>query len=138
MEFLRKCLSCFKYHNNEIYELKKEVEELKKNNIQSKNPLHSITREAIEIKKLDQKVDEQNIDVLTKIVYLKEEIQRLDSKVKELEVSLNSSDNYCIIENKLGGDTSDDNTSDEDNTNGVAENKENTEKINKNNNREEL
>ena len=127
MEFIKKCLSCFKYHNSEIYELKKDIEELKKNNIQSKNPLHTITREGIEIKKLDQKVDEQNIDILTKIVYLKEEIQRLDSKVKELEVSLNSSDNYCIIENKLGGDTSEDNTSDEDTTDTVAEKKKNNE-----------
>ena len=125
MEFIKKCLSCFKYHNSEIYELKKDIEELKKNNIQSKNPLHTITREGIEIKKLDQKVDEQNIDILTKIVYLKEEIQRLDSKVKELEVSLNSSDNYCIIENKLGGDTSEDNTSDEDTIDTVAEKKKN-------------
>ena len=123
MEFIKKCLSCFKYHNSEIYELKKDIEELKKNNIQSKNPLHTITREGIEIKKLDQKVDEQNIDILTKIVYLKEEIQRLDSKVKQLEVSLNSSDNYCIIENKLGGDTSEDNTSDEDTIDTATEKK---------------
>ena len=125
MEFIKKCLSCFKYHNSEIYELKKDIEELKKNNIQSKNPLHTITREGIEIKKLDQKVDEQNIDILTKIVYLKEEIQRLDSKVKQLEVSLNSSDNYCIIENKLGGDTSEDNTSDEDTIDTATEKKKN-------------
>ena len=116
MEFLKKyftCIPCMSYiRNKDFEELKKTVDDMKKNNTTQVNPLCDISRESIAIKKLDQKVEDQNIDVLTKIVFLKEEIQRLDKKVKDLEVTFNSSDHYCMIDNKLGGTTSDDSNSD--------------------------
>ena len=43
-------------------------------------------------------------------------MQKLDSKIKELEVNLSSKENYCIIDNRLGGSTSDDSDSDSNNS----------------------
>ena len=65
-------------------------------------------------KELTDKLDDNNTDILTKIVFLKEEIQRLDKKVQDLEINLVSSDNYCIIDNKIGGNTSSDESNSDD------------------------
>tara|TARA_Y100000389_G_C17432030_1_gene503255 strand:+ start:338 stop:754 length:417 start_codon:yes stop_codon:yes gene_type:complete len=117
---LSKIFNCFN-KNNKIESLKREVDELRKICNSQNNPIHmettKITSEHDLKKELTDKLDDNNTDILTKIVFLKEEIQRLDKKVQDLEINLVSSDNYCIIDNKIGGNTSsDESSSDEENS----------------------
>lgn len=117
---LSKIFNCFN-KNNKIESLKREVNELRKICNSHNNPIHiettKITSEHDLKKELTDKLDDNNTDILTKIVFLKEEIQRLDKKVQDLEINLVSSDNYCIIDNKIGGNTSsDESSSDEENS----------------------
>ena len=114
---LSKIFNCFN-KNNKLESLKREVDELRKICNSQKNPIHmettKITSEYELKKELTDKLDDNNTDILTKIVFLKEEIQRLDKKVQDLEINLVSSDNYCIIDNKIGGNTSSDESSSDD------------------------
>lgn len=117
---LSKIFNCFN-KNNKIESLKREVDELRKICNSQNNPIHmettKITSDHDLKKELTDKLDDNNTDILTKIVFLKEEIQRLDKKVQDLEINLVSSDNYCIIDNKIGGNTSsDESSSDEENS----------------------
>ena len=117
---LSKLFNCFN-KNNKLENLKKEVDELKKICNSQQNPIHmettKITSDHNLKKELTDKLNDNNTDILTKIVFLKEEIQRLDKKVQDLEINLVSSDNYCIIDNKIGGNTSsDESSSDEENS----------------------
>jgi hypothetical protein len=106
MEYIYKYFQCYK--NKELTQIKKDLDDIKKKIGIQENPIHiKIER----INDLDKKIDDNNIDILTKILYLKEEMQKLDSKIKELELNLTSKDNYCIIDNRLGGSTSEDNDS---------------------------
>ncbi len=114
---LSKIFNCFN-KNNKLESLKREVDELRKICNSQKNPIHmettKITSEYELKKELTDKLDDNNTDILTKIVFLKEEIQRLDKKVQDLEINLVSSDNYCIIDNKIGGNTSSDESNSDD------------------------
>lgn len=114
---LSKLFNCFN-KNNKLENLKKEVDELKKICNSQKNPIHmettKITSDHNLKKELTDKLNDNNTDILTKIVFLKEEIQRLDKKVQDLEINLVSSDNYCIIDNKIGGNTSSDESNSDD------------------------
>ena len=114
---LIKILNCFN-KNTKIENLRKEIEELKLLYNNQKNPIHmettNITSNVNLKKELTDKLNENNTDILTKIVFLKEEIQRLDNKIKDLEVNIVSSDNYCIIDNKIGGNTTSDDEDKED------------------------
>ena len=116
---LIKILNCFN-KNTKIENLRKEIEELKLLYNNQKNPIHmettNITSNVNLKKELTDKLNENNTDILTKIVFLKEEIQRLDNKIKDLEVNIVSSDNYCIIDNKIGGNTTSDDEDKEDNS----------------------
>ena len=107
---ISKIFNCFQ-NTKEINKLRQEIDQLKQNNTShQQNPIHMSASNIDDLHKMrtdiNKRLEDQNTDVLTKIVFLKEEIQRLDKKVKDLEVNLTSSDNYCIIENRLGGDTS--------------------------------
>ena len=107
---ISKIFNCFQ-NTKEINKLRQEIDQLKQNNTShQQNPIHMSASNVDDLHKMrtdiNKRLEDQNTDVLTKIVFLKEEIQRLDKKVKDLEVNLTSSDNYCIIENRLGGDTS--------------------------------
>ena len=107
---ISKIFNCFQ-NTKEINKLRQEIDQLKQNNrSHQQNPIHMSASNVDDLHKMrtdiNKRLEDQNTDVLTKIVFLKEEIQRLDKKVKDLEVNLTSSDNYCIIENRLGGDTS--------------------------------
>jgi len=107
MDYILKYFKCFK--SKDLKDMQKDIDEIKTQLGIQKNPIHlKIER----LNELDKKIDDTNIDILTKIVYLKEEMQKLDSKIKELEVNLSSKENYCIIDNRLGGSTSDDSDSD--------------------------
>ena len=116
---LSKLFNCFnKNKNNKLESLKREVDELRKICNSQKNPIHmettKITSDHNLKKELTDKLNDNNTDILTKIVFLKEEIQRLDKKVQDLEINLVSSDNYCIIDNKIGGNTSSDESNSDD------------------------
>lgn len=118
---LSKIFNCFN-KNHQLESLKKEVDELRQICNSQNNPIHmettKINSEPDLKKELTDKLDDNNTDILTKIVFLKEEIQRLDTKVRDLEINLVSSDNYCIIDNRLGGNTSSEEiSSDEENNN---------------------
>ena len=107
---ISKIFNCFQ-NTKEINKLRQEIDQLKQNNTShQQNPIHMSASNIDDLQKMrtdiNKRLEDQNTDVLTKIVFLKEEIQRLDKKVKDLEVNLTSGDNYCIIENRLGGDTS--------------------------------
>ena len=107
---ISKIFNCFQ-NTKEINKLRQEIDQLKQNNTShQQNPIHMSASNVDDLHKMrtdiNKRLEDQNTDVLTKIVFLKEEIQRLDKKVKDLEVNLTSGDNYCIIENRLGGDTS--------------------------------
>lgn len=107
---ISKIFNCFQ-NTKEINKLRQEIDQLKQNNTShQQNPIHMSASNVDDLQKMrtdiNKRLEDQNTDVLTKIVFLKEEIQRLDKKVKDLEVNLTSGDNYCIIENRLGGDTS--------------------------------
>lgn len=107
---ISKIFNCFQ-NTKEINKLRQEIDQLKQNNTPHQhNPIHMSASNIDDLHKMrtdiNKRLEDQNTDVLTKIVFLKEEIQRLDKKVKDLEVNLTSGDNYCIIENRLGGDTS--------------------------------
>ena len=104
-----KIFNCFN-KNNQFENLKREVDELKQICNAQKNPIHieatEITSEPDIKKELTDKINNNNTDILTKIIFLKEEIQRLDKNVQDLEINIISSDNYCIIDNRIGGNTS--------------------------------
>lgn len=107
---ISKIFNCFQ-NTKEINKLRQEIDQLKQNNTShQQNPIHMSASNVDDLHKMrtdiNKRLEDQNTDVLTKIVFLKEEIQRLDKKVKDLEVNLTSGDNYCIIDNRLGGDTS--------------------------------
>ena len=119
MNILEKYFSCFR--NNEILNIRKDLDDIKKKRGIQDNPIH----EKIErLNELDKKIDDNNVDILTKILYLKEEMQKLDTKIKELEVNLTSKDNYCIIDNRLGGSTSEESDSETDTKNEETKNEE--------------
>ena len=111
MDNILKYFKCFK--SKDLKDMQKDIDDIKTQLGIQKNPIHiKIER----LNELDKKIDDTNVDILTKILYLKEEMQKLDSKIKELEVNLSSKDNYCIIDNRLGGSTSDDSDSDSNNS----------------------
>ena len=83
MNILEKYFSCFR--NNEILNIRKDLDDIKKIGIQD-NPIH----EKIErLNELDKKIDDNNVDILTKILYLKEEMQKLDTKNKRIRSKFN-------------------------------------------------
>ncbi len=111
MDYILKYFKCFK--SKDLKEMQKDIDDIKTQLGIQKNPIHiKIER----LNELDKKIDDTNVDILTKILYLKEEMQKLDSKIKELEVNLSSKENYCIIDNRMGGSTSDDSDSDSNNS----------------------
>ena len=111
MDNILKYFKCFK--SKDLKDMQKDIDDIKTQLGIQKNPIHlKIER----LNELDKKIDDTGVDILTKIVYLKEEMQKLDSKIKELEVNLSSKENYCIIDNRMGGSTSDDSDSDSNNS----------------------
>tara|TARA_Y100001958_G_C21226595_1_gene552055 strand:- start:376 stop:756 length:381 start_codon:yes stop_codon:yes gene_type:complete len=109
MDYILKYFKCYQNHKSKnLKELQKDIDEIKTHIGIQKNPIHlKIER----INELDKKIDDNNVDILTKIVYLKEEMQKIDTKIKELEINLNSKDNYCIIDNRMDNTSSDDSDS---------------------------
>ena len=105
MDCILKYFKCYQnFKSNDLKDMQKDIDDIKTQLGIQKNPIHiKIER----LHELDKKIDDTGVDILTKIVYLKEEMQKLDSKIKELEVNLSNKENYCIIDNRLGGSTSD-------------------------------
>jgi hypothetical protein len=111
MDCILKYFKCYK--SKDLKDMQKDIDDIKTQLGIQKNPIHiKIER----LNELDKKIDDTNVDILTKILYLKEEMQKLDSKIKELEVNLSNKENYCIIDNRLGGSTSEDSDSDSNNS----------------------
>jgi len=114
MDCILKYFKCYQnFKGKDLKDMQKDIDDIKTQLGIQKNPIHiKIER----LNELDKKIDDTNIDILTKILYLKEEMQKLDSKIKELEVNLSNKENYCIIDNRLGGSTSEDSDSDSNNS----------------------
>jgi len=114
MDCILKYFKCYQnFKSKDLKDMQKDIDDIKTQLGIQKNPIHiKIER----LHELDKKIDDTGVDILTKIVYLKEEMQKLDSKIKELEVNLSNKENYCIIDNRLGGSTSDDSESDSNNS----------------------
>ena len=114
MDCILKYFKCYQnFKSNDLKDMQKDIDDIKTQLGIQKNPIHiKIER----LHELDKKIDDTGVDILTKIVYLKEEMQKLDSKIKELEVNLSNKENYCIIDNRLGGSTSEDSDSDSNNS----------------------
>jgi hypothetical protein len=114
MDCFIKYFQCYK--NKELFELKNDMDEIKKKIGIQCNPIHE-TIDRISI--LDKKIDDTNIDILTKIVYLKEELQNITTKLVGLEQDYNNKDNYCIIGTKMIGTTG--TTSDDSDSDGITQ-----------------
>ena len=114
MDCILKYFKCYQnFKGKDLKDMQKDIDDIKTQLGIQKNPIHiKIER----LNELDKKIDDTGVDILTKILYLKEEMQKLDSKIKELEVNLSNKENYCIIDNHLGGSTSEDSDSDSNNS----------------------
>ena len=114
MDCILKYFKCYQnFKGKDLKDMQKDIDDIKTQLGIQKNPIHiKIER----LNELDKKIDDTGVDILTKILYLKEEMQKLDSKIKELEVNLSNKENYCIIDNRLGGSTSEDSDSDSNNS----------------------